>query len=198
VTIIGLTAYASAAGDSSQTASAGGGGGVEAASPSQPAAAVAAEQLRDLQRAQGAEVVGDAIRTAPAPGGEGRPWALAPTRDGGVCASTSRVVFCGSSRAAVEAGRASATEYPSDKYLGKDPRTGLEMVEPSDGTGVRHGVAPTAAVEVVVLDGGGRVLRRESVANGVYEVAVPQQGSDARVAFIDPNGGRIVTRPAEG
>jgi hypothetical protein len=144
------------------------------------------------------EVVANAMREVPAPGADGSKWVLAPTRDGGVCASTPRVVFCGTDRASIEAGSASATEYPADKYLGKDPRTGLEMVAPSDGTGVRSGIAPGKAAEVVVLDGNDRVVRRQTVGAGVYEVAVPAQGTGARVEFVDAGGETIASRPAEG
>ncbi len=99
----------------------------------------------------------------------------------------------------MEAGRASATEYPPDRYLGRDPRTGLETVKPSDGTGVRFGVAPKQAVEVRVLDRDDRVLRREAIAaHGVYEIAVPRQGSGASVAFVDAAGASVARRPADG
>jgi hypothetical protein len=136
----------------------------------------------------------------PAPGARGSApaWVLAPTRDGGVCADTSRVVFCGSDVASIAAGRAAATEYPPDKVVGEDPRTGYLLVDPSDGTGVRSGIAPPQAVEVLVLDRGGHVLRRAPVSAGVYEVAVPAQGSRARVAFLDAGGETIASRPAEG
>lgn len=196
VATVGLTTYASAAGDNSRAGSAGSGSAAPAAEPS----VAAADRLLELRRTYGVEVVAGGVRTVPAPAAEAnrRAWVLAPTREGGVCADTSRVVFCGADQASVEAGRASATEYPPDKYLGKDPRTGLEMVRPSEGTGVRSGIAPSQAVEVVVLDRSDRVLRREAVANGLYEVAVPAQGSGARVAFVDSAGDTIVSRPAEG
>lgn len=200
VAAIALVTYGSAAGDSSGTESTGSGPASEAAKPSQATDPGPADRLLALRRTQGVDIVADAIRTVAAPDAEGEApdWVLAPTRDGGVCADTSRVVFCGTDRASIEAGRASATEYPPDKYLGTDPRTGLEMVKPSDGTGVRSGIAPTQAVEVVVLDRDGRVLRGEAVAGGVYQVVVPAQGSNARVAFVDAAGDTIVTRPAEG
>lgn len=199
VATIGVTAFASAAGDGSGTTSTGS-APAAAAQPSRAAEPGAAERLLELRRTHGVEVDVNAMRTVAAPGarGDAASWALAPTRDGGLCAATPRAVFCGSDRAAVEAGRAAATEYPPDKILGEDPSTGYLMVKPSDGTGVRSGIAPAQAVEVVVLDREGRVLRRTAVAQGLYEVAVPAQGSDARVAFVDAAGDTIASRPAEG
>lgn len=142
----------------------------------------------------------DQMRSVPAPGRDdrARDWALAPTRNGGACGHTTRATFCGTDRESIESGRASVTEYPADEFVGTDPQTGNLLVKPSKGPGVRSGIAPSQAVEVRVLDGSGRVLRRETVARGVYEVAVPPQGTDARVAFVDASGDTIAERPAEG
>lgn len=192
---VGISAYASAAG--------GGSADTSPATEQQVPRAVdpkAAATLEDMARKHGLELVAGAMRTVAAPGAtRGAPaWVLAPTREGGLCATTNEVAFCGSSRASVEAGRASATEYPPDRILGTNPETGNVVVQPSDGTGVRSGIAPTGAVAVAVVDRAGRTLRRADVTDGVYEVAVPAQGSKARIDFLDPAGKAISSRPVEG
>jgi hypothetical protein len=203
---VGLVTYASAAGESSESRPTGRGVAAPAAEPSRAVDPGAAGRLLALGRKEGIRVVADAMRAVPAPGGERRPWVLAPTREGGLCVDTGRIGFCGADRASVQAGRASATEYPPDEVVGTerrrvDPADGtavLVRVRPSDGTGVRRGIVPQGATGVVVLDRDGRVVRREAVANGVYEVVVPAQGTGARVAFVDAAGATIAERPAEG
>lgn len=197
VATVGISAYASAAGDRSKSDSTTG------SSPTQPPRAVdpkAAAVLQGIAQKHGLELIAGAMRTIGAPGAKaGAPaWVLAPTREGGLCATTTRVAFCGSSRASVEAGRASATEYPPDRFVGRDPETGNLLVQPSDGTGVRSGIAPSGAVAVAVVDREGRTLRRADVTDGAYEVTVPGQGSEARIAFVDGAGETIASRPVEG
>lgn len=150
-----------------------------------------------------AVVVAVGLTTLAAAAGDGAPSAERAARQAppaaGVCAEPRRVGFCGADRATIEDGRASATTYPPDEVLGKDPETGFYMVKPSPGPGVRTGIAPSRSVEVVVLDRDRRVLRRARVAqDGGYEVAVPAQGTGARVGFVDAAGETLATRPAEG
>lgn len=206
VVATGLVTYASASGESSDSRATGVSAAALAAEPQRPVDPATAGRLLALERKDGIRVVADAMRAVPAPGGEGSSWVVAPTREGGACADTRRIGFCGADRAAVDAGRASATEYPPDEVVGEerrrvDPAHGngvLVQVKPSDGTGVRRGIAPAHAVAVVVLERDGRVVRREPVANGVYEIVVPAQGTGARVAFVDAAGAAVAERPAEG
>ena len=191
---IGISALASAGGESPDTNGFRPAPGAQPTGPTEPR-----ERLLELGRDERIPIVADQMRTVPAPGPKGNApgWLLAPLRDGGVCVDTSRVGFCGTSRASIEAGRASATEYPPDEILGRDPRTGFAMIKPSDGTGVRYGIAPSEADEVVVLDPDKRVLHRKAVSEeGAYQVPVPPQGSDARVTFEDSSGDTVASQPA--
>lgn len=160
------------------------------------------ERLLSLSRTENLGIAADEMRTAPAPDPEGNApaWLLVPTGEGGICvdASASGFGFCGPDKASVEAGRASATVYPPDKFLGRDPHTGKMMVRPSDGMGVRYGVGPSEAVEVVVLDPDKRVLDRQAISSeeGLYQVKVPPQGSDALVVFTDASGDTVASRRA--
>lgn len=201
VAALGFMAYGSASGETegraSSVAATSSGAPAQAAEASRATDPAAAGRLLALSRTDGIEVDADAARTVPAPGA-GPSWLLAPVRGGGACVDTSRVVFCGTDQASIDAGRAAATEYPPDEHLGKDPRTGFGIVKPSDGTGIRRGIAPPGAVHVVVLDRNDGVVRREAVAHGVYEIVVPAQGSGARVAFVDAAGATIAKRPVEG
>lgn len=197
VATAGIAAFASAAGDDPPTTARA---PVEASGTARSPLPDATERLRRLGQSQGIQLRAAATRKVPSPGTRvGAPdWVIVPSEAGGACVNTSRVVFCGRDAQSVEAGRASATEYPPDRYLGKDPETGLETVQPSDGTGVRTGLAPSDAAAVVVSDSDGRVLQRQTVSHGVYEVPVPPQGSGARVSFVDAEGTTLTTRPAEG
>ena len=199
VATLGISAFASAGGDSAPDRSTD--SELRAAPGAEPRGAIdPRERLRNLD----VPVTADKMRTIPAPGPDDNasPWLLAPTRDGGVCVDASSFGFCGTDRASVEAGRASATLYPSGGKLHSiDPRTGIAQLELSEaaktGAGMRYGIAPAEATEVVVLDGDGRVLRRETVSEeGAYRVKVPPQGSDARVSFRDASGDTIASRGA--
>lgn len=155
------------------------------------------ERLRNLD---GVPVVADEMRTVPAPGpnDNASPWLLAPTREGGVCVHASSFGFCAIDRASVEAGRAATTVYPPGGTVVIDPLTGTSHVkDPYQGPGTRYGIAPAEAVEVVVLDRDGRVLRREAVSEeGAYRVKVPPEGSGARVDFRDASGDTIASTGA--
>lgn len=158
-----------------------------------------AEALKAL-RSHGIDIEPDAIRTVPAPGSAGRAaktWAVTPIANGGMCGATAKLlVFCGRSAEAVRAGRASATEYPPDKFVKDLPGTGQAIVEPSRDSGVRVGIAPPAAVDVVVRNKSNVLIRREPVERGLYEIEVPPQGSGSRVEFRNAEGSAVSDQPA--
>ena len=190
---IGLVTFASAQ---------GGGAGTPSQDPSatsEPVDAAAAAKLLELEQSQHVGLIASRIRAVPAPRGAAgaSTWTIAPTEQGGACVNTGRVMFCGRSEESSAAGRASATTYPADEAVGPDSK-GRIMVKPSGGTGVRSGLAPSGTVEVRVVDGHGAVVRSEPIADGVYEVVVPAQGTRAQVVFVDASGNAIATRPAEG
>lgn len=193
VATVGIAAFASA----SESDPGGSSATVRASQSSQDVNPSAAIALLELRQSQGIEIDQSAMRSVPAPDGKA-PWVVAPTRAGGQCAYAAETIFCGVNREQVEAGRAAVTTYPPDKILSVDHATGTGTVQPSDGTGVRSGIAPERATEVVVLDDNNQVFRREAVKRGVYKVDVPAQGTDAHVEFKDTAGKKIASRPAAG
>lgn len=137
----------------------------------------------------------NAARAVAGPAG-GR-WVLAATTEGGVCVSTPDTGFCGVSANSLAAGRASASEYPADRLVPGSLEKGHPLVTPSGKPGVRVGVAPAGATEVVARTASGTVSDRAAVVNGLYQVSVPPQGSGAKVDFVG-SAGVLATRPAEG
>jgi hypothetical protein len=160
-----------------------------------------AKALRALERTHGVRLTISAPRVvrAPASAGQGeKPWTVAATADGGVCAAASGVVFCGLNGSDVSTGEASATKYPADQLVSIDTKRGTFLSKPSEAAGVRVGIAPPNTAQIVVFDGHGGELEAAEVDRGLYEVKVPRQGSGGRVEFRDARSAIIAVRPAEG
>jgi len=151
--------------------------------------------LKRVAASQDVVISTDRSRVVDGPADEGT-WTVAPAGDGGVCAATSRVAFCGLSSNDVASGKTSVTTYPRDTFLSVDKEKGTAIVQPSDGPGTRTGIAPEGTTEVVVtVDGEAR--QSALVERGLYKVAVPPQNTDAIVEFR-ASGKILASRPAAG
>lgn len=157
----------------------------------------ALKDLAALAPRQGIGVGLAAAKVVAAPDGNGA-WTIASTSEGGICAATPALTFCGITGTDVNGGAAAATTYPADTLVSIDREAGRFVSKPSTEPGTRVGIAPPDTSSVVVHDKTGSIVGRAAVKDGLYSVSVPAQGTGATVSFESPSAVTLATRPAEG